>query len=247
MEPAWRPQSVGLPIRTVRAPSAAGRGPRLAWLGLAPAAMLAFALWSLRPLATPTAPGGVIRNAMAASAPVDTPGGPAAVPPSGLDLTRAETANAARQLAASVPGTPPWDTTVVRAAARESGLPAALVAAVIYAESRGDPRAVSPTGAIGLMQLEPATAAALGVRNLFDPRQNVEGGSHYLATWLAAYGGRGCVSDPDTCPRAFSLALAAYNAGPGAVRRYGGIPPYPATERYVREVEAVYHAYLSSS
>ena len=247
--PVWRPITVGLPFR----PRAAAwvvsprvrvyqRGGALAILG---ACILAAVIWAARQ-AGPAVVGqpGV---AQALAGPTGLPGGPAPTLGVGPPVMQVEAANASRELAALVPPVPAWDTAIVRSAAQAAGLPAALVAAVIYEESRGDPLAVSPAGAKGLMQLEPATAAALGVRNIFNPRQNVMAGSRYLAGWLRTFGSAGCVANPDSCPRAFGLALAAYNAGPGAVRRYGGVPPYPATERYVRQVEALYHAYLASS
>lgn len=111
----------------------------------------------------------------------------------------------------------------INAASRETGVSPALIRAVMMTESGGRVDAVSPAGAIGLMQLMPATAAGLGV-NPRDPAQNVLGGARYLAQQLRAFGG--------DVPK----ALAAYNAGPGAVRRYGGIPPYAETRTYVQRV-----------
>jgi len=111
----------------------------------------------------------------------------------------------------------------VRGAALRHGVPEALVAAVISVESEFNPRAVSHRGALGLMQLMPGTAALLGVRDAFDPRQNVEGGAKHLRDLLDRFG--------ET-----SLALAAYNAGAQAVVRHGGIPPYPETRAFVARV-----------
>ncbi len=117
---------------------------------------------------------------------------------------------------------------VITPAASKYDLDPNLVAAVIWAESSGDPKAVSKKGAQGLMQLMPATARELGVGNVLDPGQNVEGGSHYLRKMLDAHDGD------------LSLALAAYNAGPDAVRKYGGVPPYRETQNYVGKIIRVY-------
>ncbi|MEW6488068.1 MAG: lytic transglycosylase domain-containing protein [Thermodesulfobacteriota bacterium] len=121
----------------------------------------------------------------------------------------------------------PWRDVAEREAERH-GLDPRLVRAVIYVESGEDPRAVSPKGAQGLMQLMPGTAEELGVGNPFRPRENIQGGVSYLAAMLQRFGGN------------VELALAAYNAGPGAVQRHGGIPPYPETQRYVKKVLDVY-------
>ncbi len=99
-----------------------------------------------------------------------------------------------------------------------------LVHAVIGAESAFNPWAVSRKGAQGLMQLMPRTASALGVRDSFNPRDNIEGGVRHLRYLLDRYSGN------------VSLALAAYNAGEGAVDYYGGIPPYPETQQYVQKI-----------
>ncbi len=99
-----------------------------------------------------------------------------------------------------------------------------LIASVIHAESGGNPHAVSRAGARGLMQLMPGTAAQAGVNNSFDAAQNVEGGTAYLNALLLYYHDN------------FPLALAAYNAGPGAVQKYHGIPPYYETRAYVARV-----------
>lgn len=108
-------------------------------------------------------------------------------------------------------------------ASRASGISPALLERVVAAESGGDPTAVSPKGAMGLMQLMPATARAMGVVNPFDPVQNLVGGALYLRQQYDRFG-------------SWPLALAAYNAGPGAVEAAGGIPPYRETRAYVQTV-----------
>lgn len=109
-------------------------------------------------------------------------------------------------------------------ASRETGVPAPFLAAVMLQESDGDPAARSDKGAMGLMQLIPATAARYGVTNPWNPAQNVLGGAQYLAHLLQKFQGSPV------------LALAAYNAGSGAVQKYGGVPPYPQTQAYVPAV-----------
>ncbi|MDH4556850.1 lytic transglycosylase domain-containing protein [Pseudomonas sp. BN417] len=114
---------------------------------------------------------------------------------------------------------------IVAQAAFDYDLPAELLHAVIKTESNYDPTAVSPKGAAGLMQLMPETARDLGVRDVFDPAANVRGGARYLKRMMTLFGND------------LSLALAAYNAGPGAVLAYDrAIPPYPETQRYVPSV-----------
>ncbi|MER3472495.1 MAG: lytic transglycosylase [Armatimonadota bacterium] len=107
--------------------------------------------------------------------------------------------------------------------AREEGVDESLVRAVVQAESGGNPNAVSPKGAMGLMQLMPRTAEAMGVSNPFDPEQNLRGGVRLLKGLLNEFGD-------------VRLALAAYNAGGPAVRQYGGVPPYAETQRFVQRV-----------
>lgn len=112
----------------------------------------------------------------------------------------------------------------VAEAADRYALDRALLAAMVKVESNFDPFAVSHKGACGLLQLIPATAARFGVRDVFDPEQNLDGGARYLRWLLDRFGGR------------TDLALAGYNAGEGAVSRHGGIPPYRETLSYVTRV-----------
>ena len=114
----------------------------------------------------------------------------------------------------------------ITAAAQRHGLDPALLAGLVRQESNFDPTAGSPAGARGLTQLMPATAASLGVTDVTDPAQALEGGAKYLKQQLDAFGGD------------VTKALAAYNAGPGAVQRYGGVPPYAETQTYVQKVQA---------
>ena len=106
-----------------------------------------------------------------------------------------------------------------------------LVRAVIHAESSFNPRAVSPKGAMGLMQLMPATARRFGVSNAFDPYQNIAGGVQYLAWLLNRYKGD------------WRLAVAGYNAGEGAVDKYSGVPPYRETRDYLNKVWSLSQSY----
>ncbi|MGA2511699.1 MAG: lytic transglycosylase domain-containing protein [Candidatus Acidiferrales bacterium] len=115
---------------------------------------------------------------------------------------------------------------LIHAAAQKHGVDEKLIAHVIAAESNFDPKAVSRKRALGLMQLLPETAAHYAVGNVFDPAQNIDGGTHYLKDLLARYSGN------------LRLALAAYNAGPEMVDRYGGVPPFRETQNYVREILA---------
>ncbi|MBV8857556.1 MAG: transglycosylase SLT domain-containing protein [Acidobacteria bacterium] len=118
---------------------------------------------------------------------------------------------------------------LIRASARRNGVDPYLVFCVMNQESRFHAGATSPVGATGLMQLMPATAARYGVRDIYDPAQNIEGGTRYLSDLLKLFGGR------------VDLALAGYNAGEGAVMRYGNrVPPYRETQNYVRTIGGRY-------
>lgn len=124
---------------------------------------------------------------------------------------------------------------VLREAARLYQLPVAFLRAVMHVESHFDPRVVSVDGAMGLMQLMPFTARRMGVLDPYDPKQNILGGARFLRILANQWQGD------------LVLTIASYNAGPGAVAKHGGIPPYRETQRYVRRVLGFYEAYRAAS
>lgn len=123
---------------------------------------------------------------------------------------------------------------IIQQASEKFNIPTELIKAVITAESAGRENAVSPAGAKGLMQLMDGTANYLGVKNSFDPQDNIFGGTKYLREMLDKFGG------------SLNLALAAYNAGPGNVEKYNGIPPFNETQQYVKKVTNYYNQFNNS-
>ena len=120
---------------------------------------------------------------------------------------------------------------IFAAASKEYGVPVYLLKAVAKAESSFNSDSVSQSGAMGVMQLMPETAAELGVEDAFDPEENIMGGANYLSQKLVEYNGN------------VELALAAYNAGSGNVAKYGGVPPFEETQNYVKKVTAYMDEY----
>lgn len=125
---------------------------------------------------------------------------------------------------------PGWLLTLTESIAFEYGLSPKLVKSIILTESNGEPRKVSPKGAMGLMQLMPVITEEYKVLDPLDPVANIRGGVQYLRNLLEEFSGD------------LYLALAAYNAGPGSVRKYRGIPPFPETQEFVRKVSEIFHS-----
>lgn len=162
--------------------------------------------------------------ATTASAPTTASAGPESKAPSFAHvLTQAQSPPAASKTAASTQGPDRHFKALIAQAAKRYGVDEDLVHAVVHAESDYDPTCKSHCGAMGLMQLMPENVKELGVRDPWDPAQNLDGGVRHLRQQLDRF------KDVD-------LALAAYNAGGGAVRKYGGIPPYRETQGYVKHV-----------
>jgi soluble lytic murein transglycosylase-like protein len=134
----------------------------------------------------------------------------------------------------SLPAGTPYAAEIAQAATA-NGVDPALLAGLVKQESGFNPSAGSGAGARGLTQLMPGTASALGVTNILDPVQNLNAGAKYLKQQLDSFGGD------------VTKALAAYNAGPGAVQRFGGVPPYSETQNYVRIVQANAAAYRAGT
>ena len=148
--------------------------------------------------------------------------------------TPATATASATSTSSSLPAGTPYAAEIT-SAATANGIDPALLAGLVKQESGFNPNAGSGAGARGLTQLMPGTASGLGVSNVLDPVQSLNGGAKYLKQQLDAFGGD------------VTKALAAYNAGPGAVQRFGGVPPYAETQNYVRIVQANAAAYRAGT
>jgi soluble lytic murein transglycosylase-like protein len=167
--------------------------------------------------ASPTAFSSALASATGATAPASSTGTDFASLASGTPAPSTSTS--------ALPSSVPYAAEITEAA-QANGIDPALLAGLIKQESGFNPNAGSGAGARGLTQLMPGTAAGLGVTNVLDPVQSINAGAKYLKQQLDAFGGD------------VTKALAAYNAGPGAVKRFGGVPPYAETQNYVRVVQA---------
>jgi soluble lytic murein transglycosylase-like protein len=167
-----------------------------------------------------------------AAAPAASPG--TTTPTFAAQLATAQSAPPTATAASASAGVTPF-AAEIQAAASRHGIDPALLTGLIRQESNFNPQAQSGAGARGLTQLMPGTVAGLGVADPFNPAQAIEGGAKYLRQMLDEFDG-----DP-------AQALAAYNAGPGAVARFGGVPPYAETQNYVRQVQAYAEQYRGSS
>ncbi|HTS11804.1 MAG TPA: lytic transglycosylase domain-containing protein [Candidatus Limnocylindrales bacterium] len=153
-------------------------------------------------------------------------GGTVEVAASDVESIEPEESFAANAPAVAMPADAGPFAKLIRDAAQKHGVDEGLIRSVIAVESNFKPRAISRRQALGLMQLLPQTAARYSVGNVFDPAQNIDGGTRYLKDLLAQYQGN------------LRLALAAYNAGPDSVERYGGVPPFRETQSYVKRITA---------
>lgn len=172
------------------------------------------------PTTPPSASAAPLTSAVGSPAPLSSVGSAAPAPLTALSSAPTPT----------TAGGSPYDALVAQSAARH-GIDPALLHGLIQQESGFDPNSRSSAGALGLTQLMPGTASSLGVADPLDPAQSIEGGARYLSEMLQRFGGN--TTD----------ALAAYNAGPGAVQRYGGVPPYAETQDYVAKVLGYADAY----
>ena len=161
-------------------------------------------------------------NTPAAPAPATPPAATGPTSPFAGALAAAQTSPSATPVSGA--GASSAFDSEINAAAASNGIDPALLKGLVSQESGFNPSARSGAGAVGLTQLMPGTASALGVTNPLDPAQSLQGGAKYLREQLDRFGGDE------------TLALAAYNAGPGAVQKYGGVPPYAETQNYVNSV-----------